>query len=128
MLKKLSVIKLKLAEKKLHNIITLQTTTVKLEYIKIWMKNQGQWHKIERVDCYEMNYTFQNLLYWHEMKWIRMCFVLKWLQIACKFKTYIKYNFRLFYKWNKISGWYLLKQLQKKGHSDVDAQIMTSQN
>lgn len=58
MLKKLSVIKLKLAEKKWHNIITLQTTTVKLEYIKIWMKNQGKWHKIERVDCYEMNYTF----------------------------------------------------------------------
>lgn len=42
MLKKLSVIKLKLAEKKWHNIITLQTTTVKLEYIKIWMKNQGK--------------------------------------------------------------------------------------
>lgn len=63
-----------------------------------------------------------------EMKWIRMRFVLKWLQIACKFKTYIKYNFRLFYKWNKISGWYLLKQLQKKVHLDVDAQIMTSQN
>lgn len=50
------------AEKKWHNIITLQITTVKLEYIKIWMKNQGQWHKIERVDCYEMNYTFQNIL------------------------------------------------------------------
>lgn len=51
-----------LAEKKWHNIITLQTTIVKLEYIKIWMKNQGQWHKIESVDCYEMNYTFQNIL------------------------------------------------------------------
>lgn len=74
MLKKLSVIKLKLAEKKLHNIITLQTTTVKLEYIKIWMKNQGQWHKIERVDCYEMNYTFQNILYWHEMNTDVFCF------------------------------------------------------